>query len=362
MKVLHVLWSGRIGGIERVVYDLVCAQRRAGIQVGLLMGQAEGEFYQKAMVSGIPVVNLQLRSGFDIAATAVSQSYQTMKQTDIIHYHGFLPVAALAGIAARRPLVYSDHGHDVTRQLTFTQSVKQRLQTLFVRHAITKIAANSDYTRQLASKIFHMRVDQIAVVHNGIDFETIRPFQTKTDTRTALQIPTEATVIGTVCRLATFKRVDRLLESFALLPPGSQDYLLIVGDGPAASALREQTQKLGIAGKVVFAGFREDIGNMLQAMDMFVLPSQGEPFGIAVLEALAAGLRVFTFADVGGAAEIVTTQAPTTPQEMATALAQQIKNPIVQKTTVSSFHIDHMATQFIQLYKELHHGFTTSLA
>lgn len=362
MKVLHVLWSGRIGGIERVVYDLACAQRRAGIQVGLLMGQAEGEFYQKAMVSGIPVVNLQLRSGFDIAAMAVSRSYQTMKQIDIIHYHGFLPVAALAGIVARRPLVYSDHGHDVTHQLTFTQSVKQRLQTLFVRHAINKIAANSDYTRQLASKVFHIPLDQIAVIHNGIDFETIRPFQTKTDTRTTLQIPTDATVIGTVCRLATFKRVDRLLESFALLPPGPQDYLLIIGDGPAASALREQAQKLGIAGKVVFAGFREDIGNMLQAMDMFVLPSQGEPFGIAVLEALAAGLPVFTFADVGGTTEIVTTPPVTTPQEMATTLAQQIKSGKGEKTAVTPFHINHMATQFTNLYKELLHNHATALA
>ncbi len=362
MKVLHVLWSGHIGGIERVVYDLACAQRRASIEVSLLMGQAKGEFYQKAMLSGIPVINLQLRSGFDMAATSVSRSYQAMKQTDIIHYHGFLPVTALTGIMSRRPLLYSDHGHDVTRQLSTTQSIKQWLQGLFIRHAVAKVVTNSYYTRHLANKIFGLPINQMAVIHNGIELETIRPFQTKTNTRAALHIPTEATVIGTVCRLAAFKRVDRMLESFALLPPGPQDYLLIVGDGPAALALREQTQKLGIAGKVIFTGFREDIGNMLQAMDIFVLPSQGEPFGIAVLEALAAGLPVFTFSDVGGAAEIVTTPTLTTPQEMATALSQQIKNPMVQKTAVNEFHIDHMAAQFIELYKELHHGLNTPLA
>jgi glycosyltransferase involved in cell wall biosynthesis len=149
--------------------------------------------------------------------------------------------------------------------------------------------------------------------------------------------------------------VDRLLESFSLLPSLDHHRLLIVGDGPAASALQELANHLNIQDKVIFTGFRSDIGNLLQAMDLFVLPSQGEPFGIAILEALAAGLPVFVFADAGGAIELMGEQsAITTPLEMAQSLAQQ--TPSTPQQPLDYFRIERMADQFLQLYKEIAHA------
>lgn len=355
MKVVHVLWSGEIGGIERVVYDLACAQRQQGLEVVLLMGQGKGLFYDQALAADLPVVSLGLRSGFDGRLTAVSQALHLLQTASVVHYHAFLPVAAIAGILARRPLVYSDHGHDLTQTtVPLSKRFKKKLQALFVRRFCHVTVANSHFTQQLAQKAFGLPPERVQVVHNGIDVSQLRPSQSREQTRAAFNIPATATVIGTICRLARFKRVDRLLESVCLLPPDHHYRLLIVGDGPDAPALRQQAHALGIADKVIFAGFRADVGNILQALDQFVLPSQGEPFGIAILEALAVGLPVFTFADVGGANEIITQPIPIfTPQDMAHALTQPQKPP---SFALAYFGIERMANQLQPIYQELTHA------
>ncbi len=115
-------------------------------------------------------------------------------------------------------------------------------------------------------------------------------------------------VIGTVCRLVEPKKgLGILLEAVAQLRkqapvPGCQ--LLIVGEGPAHESLRERSEKLGIAPWVVFTGMRRDVAGLLPLMDVFVLPSLYEGFGIAILEAMAARRPVVATA-VGGIPEFV---------------------------------------------------------
>ena len=81
--------------------------------------------------------------------------------------------------------------------------------------------------------------------------------------------------------------------------------VLIVGEGPAEERLRVMAQQLGIASRVIFAGVRRDIPQLLPLLDAFVLPSLYEGFGIAILEAMAAG-RPVVATTVGGIPEFVT--------------------------------------------------------
>jgi glycosyltransferase involved in cell wall biosynthesis len=126
--------------------------------------------------------------------------------------------------------------------------------------------------------------------------------------RQELGLREDLPVIGTVCRLVEPKKgLSVLLQAVALFrdrspSPGLQ--LLIVGEGPAHSSLREQSERLGIAPWVVFAGVRRDIPTLLPLLDIFVLPSLYEGFGIAILEAMAAGRPVIA-TEVGGIPEVV---------------------------------------------------------
>lgn len=116
-------------------------------------------------------------------------------------------------------------------------------------------------------------------------------------------IPPTAPLLLYVGRLAREKRVALLLEACALLPPDV--WLLLVGDGPEGDALKAFARRLGVAGRVVFAGSQEHptVVEALCAADVFVFPSETETLGLAVIEAMAAGRPVVAVR--GGAMEDV---------------------------------------------------------
>jgi glycosyltransferase involved in cell wall biosynthesis len=115
-------------------------------------------------------------------------------------------------------------------------------------------------------------------------------------------------IVGTVCRLVEPKKgLSVLLQAMAALTrvgdgPGCQ--LLVVGNGPARESLESLSQQLGLSPWVRFAGTRMDIPRILPLVDVFVLPSLYEGFGIAILEAMAAGKPVVA-TTVGGIPEFV---------------------------------------------------------
>jgi len=123
--------------------------------------------------------------------------------------------------------------------------------------------------------------------------------------RDALGIGQDAVLLGCVGRLVGLKNHRLLLGQVA---PLARDIpaleLVLIGDGPLGDELRAHAQALGIAGRVHFAGTRDDVDRLLPALDAFVLPSRTEGLSIALLEACAAGLPVVASA-VGGNPEII---------------------------------------------------------
>ncbi|HEX5872499.1 MAG TPA: glycosyltransferase [Longimicrobium sp.] len=118
--------------------------------------------------------------------------------------------------------------------------------------------------------------------------------------RRELGIPADALVVGSVARLAGQKRFDRLLRALALLP--EPVHCIIAGDGPAMEGIRAVAAELGMADRVHLAGFRRDVGDVLDAMDVFAVSSDREGFANAMLEAMAFGIPVVS-TDVSGARE-----------------------------------------------------------
>ena len=113
-------------------------------------------------------------------------------------------------------------------------------------------------------------------------------------------IPADALVVGSVARLARQKRFDRLLRALALLP--EPVHCLIVGEGEEREPTRAFAAGLGMAERVHLPGFRSDVGDVLDAMDLFAVSSDREGLANAMLEAMAFGLPVVS-TDVSGARE-----------------------------------------------------------
>jgi glycosyltransferase involved in cell wall biosynthesis len=108
--------------------------------------------------------------------------------------------------------------------------------------------------------------------------------------RASLGIAPDAPVVGAVARLATQKRLDRLLDAMARLP--GDVHCIVAGDGPGEHELRQQAAACGIAERVHFLGYHGEVGDVLDALDVFAVTSAQEGMSNAMLEALAAGVPV----------------------------------------------------------------------
>lgn len=137
------------------------------------------------------------------------------------------------------------------------------------------------------------------VLNNAISTESfIWNPEIRQQVRAALGMKNQL-VIGNVARFTKQKNHKFLLCIFAELVkkhPDSQ--LLLIGDGPLKKQTARQAKQMGISNKVLFLGVRKDIGQLMQAMDIFLLPSRYEGFGMVLLEAQVSGMCCFTSEDV----------------------------------------------------------------
>ncbi|MBA4802004.1 MAG: glycosyltransferase [Euryhalocaulis sp.] len=138
--------------------------------------------------------------------------------------------------------------------------------------------------------------DRIGLIHTTADFENTAPVD-----RASLQTPEDAPVMLALARLHWKKGLDVLLEALADLPG---HYAWIAGEGPLEMDLKEQAEKLGVADRAKFLGWRNDRGALLAACDVVAFPSRYEPFGTVTVDAWAAK-RPLVAADAVGPAAYV---------------------------------------------------------
>lgn len=175
--------------------------------------------------------------------------------------------------------------------------------------AVRGIYAVSESALQHFMALYHPYVPsgtRLAVIPNGVDTRRFRPSPgLRAEARRGWKIPPGSLVMGTVGRLADQKRHHAALTLLASLRVEFPHlYLVLVGDGPLEGALRQQAAELGVADYVVFAGFQAAVERQLPGMDLHVLLSRNEGFGIATIEAMACGVPAVG-TDVPGTADVL---------------------------------------------------------
>lgn len=147
---------------------------------------------------------------------------------------------------------------------------------------------------------------RIVTVPMGVDLTRFSPSLGGPGTlRDALGLGAEALVVGTVARLVPDKGLECFLRMAAIIRTERTDVkFLIVGEGPLRQSLEQLAESIGIGLDVVFAGHRTDIPELMEAMDLFVLPTRREGFGVVFAEAMAMG-KATVGSDIGPIAEVV---------------------------------------------------------
>lgn len=146
----------------------------------------------------------------------------------------------------------------------------------------------------------------VVAIPNGV--EPRMTDMTRDEARSALRLPADAFVIGSVARLVKQKRLDRLLRVVHALTT-EHVHGVIAGAGYEKDALIRQAQDQDIADRLHLLGHREDVGTVLRALDLYVVTSDQEGMSSGMLEALAAGVPVVS-TPVSGAAEVLTGTSP----------------------------------------------------
>lgn len=192
-----------------------------------------------------------------------------------------------------------------------------------------RIVVVSEAIRQQFVKLAPDAAAKIVVVYNGVDTEKFSPNRMlRQSVLRGLGWDTNVQVVGTVSRLSSEKGIGYFVDAAnELVPQNPNARFLIVGEGPERAELERRAKSNALR----FVGMREDVPNWLNALDLFVLPSLAESFGLAVVEAMACGVPVVTL-DVGGLREVVVqgeTGLRLPPQEVdaiASAILELLRN------------------------------------
>ena len=237
----------------------------------------------------------------------------------------FTPARHVAGVHST---------HSIRRNVT--HALRNRYGTA---HFITDAEAG----REVLLRRDHIRPDRVTTVPIGIEADPAESRAARrANTRHALGIADDTLVVGNVARLVPFKGHRFLLEAAAAVARERRDVLfLIAGDGELEGELKSRAEALGIAGCVRFLGFRDDLGKLYPAFDVYCHSSidlASEMFPIAILRALATGLPVVA-SNVGGISAMVEegVSGRLTPPEDPAALARAILATIADREALEEF-------------------------
>ncbi len=215
---------------------------------------------------------------------------------DLVHVHDWFGTVGGRDLArrARRPMVMTVHSTEYDRSLNHPWDHILSHEQLGI-DAADRVIAVSRHLRQQLIERYHADPDKVRVIYNAV-----RPSE-----RLERIDPTRRVVLY-VGRLAAMKGVDTYLRAAARVAPMVPDALFVVaGEGPEYPRLVELAAQLEIGDRVMFLGkvSEEEREVLLSGASVFVLPSVVEPFGIAALEAMAAGVPTIV-SKTSGIAEI----------------------------------------------------------
>jgi len=361
MKILHVETGRHLyGGPQQVVY-LMKALRDMGHDNTLVCPPGSG-IDTAAREAGIPVRNLFCAGDLDLPFAYRLTQYIGTARPDIVHCHSRRGADVLGGLAAS----FADVPAVVSRRV---DNIEMRLVAALRYRPFRKVIAIS---QAIADVLRERGVEEqrLTIIRSAVDSAQFDVQPDCSRFRTEFGIPEDAVLLAAAGQLIPRKGHRYLLRAFAELAASRDDIRLIVfGEGELGDALREQAAALGIADRVQFAGFRDELDDYVACFDIFVHPALAEGLGVAALKAAAAGVPVVGFA-AGGLVEAVADGEtgllvpPGNVDELRDAIATLLDDVALRRRLGSAgrermrreFSIAAMARRHVEVYESAIRG------
>jgi glycosyltransferase involved in cell wall biosynthesis len=327
-----------------------------------LLCSPDARILAEAPAWGVPAVALPIARK-RLAGLRALSGWLRANRCDVLSTHSSTDswLAALSVTMLGRPV-------PIVRTRHISAPVPRNLLSRWLyEHAAARIVTTGEALKRQLVETNGFRAERIESVPTGIDAGRFRPGE-RAAARAKLGLPAEATLIGIVATLRSWKGHRFLLDAMQLLPQSVQ--LVVVGDGPQRGALERQIETLSLLGRVRMPGNQSDVLPWLHAFDIFALPSYAnEGVPQALVQAMLCGLPCVTTL-AGSIAELAhhESTALVVPPQDARALAGAIARldgdagfrrelgEAARRHCVEHFSYERMLDRMEAIYLELSHG------
>ena len=286
------------GGTELHILNLSEQLRQRGHDVTIACRPGRW-VEERAQQMGLPTVPITVLRQQDWQDFRKLRRVLREKKIDVMHVHWSLDMI-VPGVAAVREGVPV---RILSRHMPYP--FKKRLGRMLYSRLFTRMVTVSDSVRDtlIGCGIAPAKVETI---HHGTDVEAFaHTTQSVKAARAALGIPEDRVAVGIVGRIAPEKGHQVLLRAAQTLGDRYPVQYVVIGNGPDEAVLRETAQRMGLADRVLFTGFRDDVNNAMSALDIVTVPSTwNEPCSAVVQQAMALSKPVIG-TSVGGTPEMV---------------------------------------------------------
>lgn len=262
----------------------------------------EFAFLDQLKQKGITTEVINLRGRYDVTSIFRLRKLIRKHNVNMLHCHGYKGnvIGFFATLFTKTKRITTVHGWT---QVDFKVMMYELIDKIVIRYYDKLIAVSEDIKKQLLS--YAVPRNKIFVVHNGIDVARFSP-RKKGKLKREFKISARYKIIGTIGKLSKEKGHKYFLKAATEIKKKySNVKFVIVGEGALKRKLKTLAKKVKIENSVIFVGFREDIPEILDDFDIFVLSSVREGIPLVLLEALAKAKPVVSF-EVGGIPEVIT--------------------------------------------------------
>jgi len=318
------------GGAEKTVFEVARRLSRDRFEVAGVwcLAQATGFYAGELARVGLPVWGAGAFSCLDLPALIRLRRRLREARLDLLNahlFHAAVVARCLASEAGCGRLVVTHHFPE-TRAWRFW--AERRLSSRAAR-----ISAVSGTVAAAVAAGLRIGRAEVQVIPNGVDLAAVdaRVPAARAEVRRRFNLAEGTRAVGTVGRLVREKDPLTLLEAFAMLAGADASLRLVyIGDGPLHEAVWRRARALDLDRRVLVTGFTPDVPGCLSALDVFAAPSRVEGQGMALLEAMAAGLpvvasRIPAFEEIAGSdGQSLRFVSPGDPAALAAALREMI--------------------------------------
>lgn len=325
LNILHTEASPGLGGQEKRILLEAESLRKRGHSV-LVAGQPGSLIGKEAVHAGIPFRGVRMRTSWDPLAFSAFISLIRVFRPDLIHTHSSKDswLAGLAGRATGVPVIRTRHVSipPSSHQLNWAYRLPSRIMT------------TADLIRRMLIEGGLCEPARVSVLPTGVDLSRFHDEVRGDAVRAEFGVPDGAPVAGLVANLRKSKGVEHFLSAARLIKDaGSPARFLVVGEGHWRDIFIAKAEELGLNdGTVIFTGYRDDIPEIMAALDLLVIAStRTEGIPQVALQAMAMGLAVVG-TNIGGVPEAILPAGagvvvpPGDPEALAAAARELLKD------------------------------------